>query len=392
MGLLSIGELSVYKDFAASVFGLSIPLLMVSLLSITGLHFWKKKKSKNKTLAAFSEDEIIQSIALPSHSSLLPPGTDTEKSFAIKDIKKQLVILKARQVAISKDYSVFKKQTNTNQQQLQGAKIIFMENFEDKITGYEKQIAEMQRKIDMLETMPASGNNETHYLRELLAQKDKEINDLRAQVNEVKVAEPSESVNEQLEEQQKEIERLKKLISGQEYVNELLDETRQQVGFMQNQLEQRIKAAKILEQRINSLSEELSQQQFQFHEAGKKIISIENLLDKKEEEAGQARLELDKRDNEIMHLKEEVLEKANRVASAENSYNELVEENEHNKMAITNDQQLISSLNQKLLEEKQSNEYLRQELRSNREMLYRFYQELKSSMPHEQMEGQLVVA
>ena len=389
--LLSVGELSVYKDFAASFFGLSIPLLMVSLLSITGLHFWKKKKNKSKSIAAF--DTGAADTTTPFHSSLLPPATETERAFAIKKIKKQLVVLKARQVVIRKDYLNFQKHTNADNKHLQGAKIIFMEKFEDKIAAYEKQIAEMQRKIDMLETMPASsGNNEAHYLRELLAGKDKEINDLKTSINENKTEPIADTYTQQIEEQQKEIERLKRLVSGQEYLNELLDETRQQVGFLQNQLEQRIKASKVLEQRINTLSEELGQQQFQFHEAGKKIISIENQLDKKEEEAGQFRLELDKKDNEIRNLNEEIQERNTRLNSAESSYNELMQENEQHKSAIVSDRDIVASLNQQLLEEKQTNEYLRQELRANQEMLRRFYQELKSSIPHEQTEGQLVVA
>jgi chromosome segregation ATPase len=390
--LLSVGELSAFKEFAVSVFGAGISLLMVSLLSITGLHFWKKKKRKEKAASAF-EDHVFMSAELPSHSSLLPPGNEDERLFAIKKIKKQLVVLKAKQVLIRQDYTDFKKQATAKNNQLQGAKIFYMENFDEKIAGYEKQIAEMQRKIDMLETMPAAGNNETHYLRELLSEKDKEIQVLKTQLGENKNDEPVNIVKtEESDEQQKEIERLRKLVTGQEYVNELLDETRQQVGFMQNQLEQRIKSNKVLEQRINALSEELSQQQFQFHEAGKKIVNIEHQLDKKEEEAGQFRLELDKKDNEIRNLNEELQEKNVRINAAENSYNELMQENEQHKTAIVSDRDIVASLNQQLLEEKQVNEYLRQELRNNREMISRFYQELKSSMQPEQSENQLVVA
>jgi chromosome segregation ATPase len=128
----------------------------------------------------------------------------------------------------------------------------------------------------------------------------------------------------------------------------------------------------VLEQRMNSVSEELNQSQFQFHEAGKKIINTAHVLELKENEIGQLRLELDTKENELRQLKEDIHAKNEQLISVENSYNEILRENDQYKTAITNDHEFISSLNRELSEEKQKNEHLQEQIRHNRRLLFRF--------------------
>ena len=383
---LTAGGLAAYKDFAIYFLGLGLPIILLSLAGITGYHYWNKRK---KIKLGIPGEVRFESAELPPESSPLPPLTAIERHHVIKQIRKQLSGYRARNVALRHDYLYYQKRrmpyTNDSSENTS-----YMENFAEKITAYEKQIAEMQNKIDMLETMPPPLNNEAHYLREMLAEKDKQIQNLR-NINDISdlhdegkatSSNNSDSENELKEENH----RLKSLIHEQEHINDLLYESREQVNFLQNQLEQRIKTAKLLEQRVTMISGELTQAQSDFHEAGKKILKMGEVLEEKDKEMGQLRLQIDTRDNEIQHLKTEIHSKNEQMLAFERSMNEMMQENELNKSAIGNDRDVISSLNNKLIALNEENEHLKNQLRQNKDVLYRFYKEIKSSVQEEEFE------
>jgi len=381
--ILSWGELSVLKDFAISFLGLGLPAILVSFASITGMHYWGKRRKKNLK-------ELTDQYDQPPQSSLLPPLTARERKNAIKKIRKQLSGFRAKQVLLKHDYLQSIRNVATTDYRSNEKSEKIMENIEEKMIAYEKQITEMQSKIDMLETMPPPVANEAHYLREMLTEKENEIQNLRATANGIPSAEVIDIASKEnlLNEQKEEISRLKIIVEEQVHLNDLLGESREQLNFVQNQLEQRIKANKVLEQRMNSVSEELSQSQFEFHEAGKKIINTANVLELKENEIGQLRLELDTKENELRQLREDIHAKNEQLIAVENSYNEILRENDQYKTAITNDHEFISSLNRDLSEEKQKNEHLQEQVRHNRRLLTRFYQELKSSVEETEKENE----
>ena len=381
--ILSWGELSVLKEFAISLLGLGLPAFLVSFASITGMHYWGKRKKRNLKDLTDQYDQAPQSL-------IHPPLTAIERKIALKKIRKQLTGFRVRQVVLKHDYMQGIRNGAKNNYHSNEKSEKFMENIEEKMMAYEKQIAEMQSKIDMLETMPPPMANEAHYLREMLTEKENEIKNLRDAANGIQSAEAIDLAAKEnlLNEQKEEISRLKIMVEEQGHLNDLLGESREQLNFVQNQLEQRIKSNKVLEQRMNAVSEELSQSQFQFHEAGKKIINTEQVLEQKENEIGQLRLELDIKENEIRQLKEDIHAKNEQLMSADNSYKAIVKENDSNKTIISDDRDLISSLNRQLSDEKLKNEHSREQIRHNRRLLLKVYEDLKTSVGETENENE----
>ena len=389
--VLSAGELAAYKDFAVYFLSLGLPVILLSLAGITGFHFWNKRRKKNVILGIEINGSETPVMSLP-----LPPLTVTDRQHVIRKIRKQLSGYRARNVALRHDYLYLQKRITTADNGSPDKNTRYMENFEEKIAAYEKQIAEMQNKIDMLETIPPPLNNEAHYLRELLSEREKEINLLKnanGDVNLVEELKADPGNNESLvNEQQQEIHRLKSLVHEQEHINDLLYESREQLNFLQNQLEQRIKTAKQLEQRIAVVSGELGQAQFEFHEAGKKILRTEEKLEEKDKEIGQLRLQIDGRENELQHMQAEINGKNEQMLALEKSLNEILQENELHKTAIANDREMASSFNTQLAALNEENEHLKNQLRQNKEVLYRFYKEIRSSVEEESEEHEHLVA
>jgi hypothetical protein len=198
----------------------------------------EKEKSKDLT------DQYDQ----PPQSSILPPLTAIERKNVLKKIKKQLSGFRARQVVMKHDYLQSIQNVETTNYHSNEKREKFMENIEEKMIAYEKQIAEMQSKIDMLETMPPPMANEAHYLREMLTEKENEIQNLRDAANGIQSAEAIDLAAKEnlLNEQKEEINRLKIIVDEQVHLNDLLGESREQLNFVQNQLEQRIKQIKCL--------------------------------------------------------------------------------------------------------------------------------------------------
>ena len=388
--ILSAGDSSVLLQYIISFFNISLPIISILLLVVIWAHFRNKRKQKQIP----GEENNANFREHPEYSVLMPPLSAADRMNVIKKCREQLSGSRAKYAALKYNFiSLQKKEEGLYHTSLKKNNKT-MENFQEKITAFEKQVTELQNKIEMLETIPPPLNNEAHFLRELLAEKDKEILDLRDTLNQSQTSAAFSANSFSPEEQQQEMIRLKTIIEEQSHLGDMLDETRQQVGFLQNQLEQRVKANKATEQKLTTVSEELSQSQFYFHEAGKKSLEAEKLLQVKEEDVENLQRTISAKETDLQRLQEEIHFKGDQLVVIENSFNEIKQQNETLNASVLDSQDIITSLRDQLAGEQQKNENLQEMLRKNRQILHRFYKELESSVEgvKEEDENHLVVA
>lgn len=380
--LLAAGDSSVFLQYAVSFFGISIPFILIAVLPVIWLHYRtkarRKKASENNQLTETGTAE------LPEKSELMPPLSIADRRRVIKKCRKELSGSKAKYVALKYDYSSLQRKATGVYCTSPDKKKKSMENFEEKIAVYEKQITELQTKIEMLETIPPPEHNEAHYLRELLAEKEKEIQALRGsvvQVQEMQTIDTGSEVDQNLlNEQQQEINRLKAIIDDQAHIADMLDESRQQTGFLQNQLEQRVKANKIMEQKVATAAEEVDQAQSLFHATEKKLFEVESELKSKQTEIEQQQRLINTKENDLQRLQEEINFKSDQLLVIENSFNEIRRQNELLNASVADNQDVISSLRDQLAAGRNQNENLKDKLSKSRQILQRFYRELESSV------------
>jgi len=374
--ILSAGDSSVLLQYIVSFFNLSLPFISTILLIVIWVHFRNKRKRKQLSEKGTITDTDHKE--MPEYSLPMPPLSASDRQRLIKKCREQLSGSRARYAALKYSFiSLQQKEAGLYNTSIT-KKSKTMENFQEKIAAFEKQVTELQNKIEMLETIPPPLNNEAHFLRELLAEKEKEVLELRSTLNQAQGSPSFSPSSFSSEEQHHEITRLKTIIEEQSHLGDMLDETRQQVGFLQNQLEQRVKANKATEQKLTSISEELSQSQFYFHEAGKKSLEAEKQLHVKEDEIENLQRTISSKETDLQRLQEEIHFKGDQLVVIENSFNEIKQQNEALNASVQDNQDIITSLRDQLAGEQQKNENLQEMLRKNRQILHRFYKELDS--------------
>ena len=374
--ILLAGDSSVLLQYIVSFFNLSLPFISTLLLIVVWVHF--RNKRKRKVLREKANKAGIDQKEMPEYSMPMPPLSASDRQRLIKKCREQLSGSRARYAALKYSFiSLQQKEAGLyNTSITQKSKT--MENFQEKIAAFEKQVTELQNKIEMLETIPPPLNNEAHFLRELLAEKEKEVIELRSTLNQSQGSGTFNTNSFSPEEQQQEIVRLKNIIEEQSHLGDMLDETRQQVGFLQNQLEQRVKANKATEQKLTNISEELSQSQFYFHEAGRKSLETEKQLHVKEDEIENLQRTISSKETDLQRVQDEIRFKGDQLLVIENSFNEIKQQNESLNASVQDNQDIITSLRDQLAGEQQKNENLQEMLRKNRQILHRFYKELDS--------------
>lgn len=198
-----------------------------------------------------------------SQVAQLPPGSPEDRYRLWRRCHLDLLLTKAKGMAIKYDMRQFAQ----DPQQFTFLNHQHMENINEKIAAYESQVLALQNKIEMLETIPPSTGNEAHYLRELIREKDNELLHLRARVKELEAGEKiSYSHHDIITDEnndadaihslQQENHNLQQQLASRAYMDDLIEENKQHIIFLQNQLEQRIKTSKTLEQQLEVITAE----------------------------------------------------------------------------------------------------------------------------------------
>ena len=255
MLFLSDASLVIFLQFLQILLWIGMPALIIAMLITTVIHYRnKKKKGKNEKEQRLIFENDGGAYSGYDDFSLVPqtvylPGSTHE----VKGIIHHLFHSKARYMAIRKDFEIL----NRKYQRL------YVNNHRDSETIKNKTMETIQ--TDMQQTLHEQ-------IESIKQQHDIERKELYAELTQLtKAYENLEKDNNSLQEQllayssdenkttaviQKwEVEKaeLKKRISEQEYLKEVLEEKKIQIGFLQQQLEQRIKNHHLVEQQFREL-------------------------------------------------------------------------------------------------------------------------------------------
>ncbi len=155
---------------------------------------------------------------------------------------------------------------------------------------------------------------------------------------------------------------LKKKIAEQDWLQELVNEKRSEVEFLQNQLEQRIR------NQHNTVQET---------EAVKaRLMELENCIMDREKKLSE--------NNEIIALdRQELQSKTDQVIWLENEWKQVKEQNEFLHATAADRRDEVETLQEKLLAAGEKLETMDQRLTANKQLLRRFYRELSNYIDQE---------
>ena len=372
MLLLFDASLIVFFKFLQIFLWISIPALLIGMLITTIIHY-KNKRKKQKSL---DEPFIVESEE-SGDVSLIPLDLylrgDKEET---KRIMNYLSRSNARYIAIQKDFKVLTEKY----QQLQ---VKSYQNFETKKNKSMETIHTDMQQISY-EQVDSKQEYELEK-KELLAELDqltisfenleKDNMNLREQLS--VYSENGTGFTSMIQKWDEEKAELKKRISEQEYLKDVLEEKKQQIIFLQQQIEQRIKNHHLEEQ--------------QFRELGIKFIDANEKLEIKEQSIKEFKTTVHDKEQEIIFLKEVVQSEATKAVQLETTIKELQEQSSKFSFELDKKNDLINELQAQLSEINEAKIKLEERLEKSQTFFKGFHRKLSDILQEEIPESPVIV-
>jgi chromosome segregation ATPase len=294
-----------------------------------------------------------------------------------KKIMNYLSFSNARYIAIQKDFKVLTEKY----QQLQGN---IYQNSETK--KYETMDT-IQTDLQQISYQQIDSIKQQHEIekRELLAELDqltasfenleKDNNSLRDQLN--VYCESGTGFTSMIQKWEEEKSELKRKISEQEYLKDVLDEKKQQIVFLQQQLEQRIKNHHLVEQ--------------QFRDLGLKFMEANEKLEIKEQSGKEFQAAVHDKEQEIILLKEVLQSATANAAQLEATIKELQDQNLKFSFELEEKNKLISDLQTQLAEANEVKIKLEERLERSQTFFKGFHRKLSDILQEEIPESPVIV-
>jgi len=379
MLLLSDASSIVFLKFLQIFLWISIPAFLIGMLITTLTHYSNKRKKQKESKQPFIfEDDA--SYAGYDEVSLMPLALQANDQ-ETKKIMNYLSFSTARYIAMQKDF----KFLTEKYQQLQANKSYINQNLETKNNDTMETIhTDLQQmpgqQIDLI-------RQQQHEIekRELLAELDqltvsyenleKDNNSLREQLN--VYCENGTGFTSMIQKWEEEKAELKRRISEQEYLKDVLDEKKQQIAFLQQQLEQRIKNHHLVEQ--------------QFRELGIKFMEANEKLEIKEQSDKEFQAAVHDKEQEIILLKEALQSATAKAAQLETTIKELQEQHSKFSFELKEKNNLVSDLHAQLAEANEAKIKLEERLERSQTFIKGFHRKLSDILQEEIPESPVIV-
>ena len=379
MLLLSDASSIVFLKFLQIFLWISIPAFLIGMLITTLTHYSNKRKKQKESKQPFIfEDDA--SYAGYDEVSLMPLALQANDQ-ETKKIMNYLSFSTARYIAMQKDF----KFLTEKYQQLQANKSYINQNLETKNNDTMETIhTDLQQmpgqQIDLI-------RQQQHEIekRELLAELDqltvsyenleKDNNSLREQLN--VYCENGTGFTSMIQKWEEEKAELKRRISEQEYLKDVLDEKKQQITFLQQQLEQRIKNHHLVEQ--------------QFRELGIKFMEANEKLEIKEQSDKEFQAAVHDKEQEIILLKEALQSATAKAAQLETTIKELQEQHSKFSFELKEKNNLVSDLHAQLAEANEAKIKLEERLERSQTFIKGFHRKLSDILQEEIPESPVIV-
>jgi chromosome segregation ATPase len=367
MLLLSDASLIVFLKFLQIFLWISIPAFLIGLLITTVIHYNNKRKKQKGSEHPFIFESDISLVPF----SLQGNAQETKK------IMNYLSFSNARYIAIQKDFKVLTEKY----QQLKG------NSNKNSETKNNETMETIQTDLQQLSYQQIDSIKQQQEIekRELLAELDqltvsfenleKDNNNLRDQLN--VYCESGTGFTSMIQKWEEEKAELKRRINEQEYLKDVLDEKKQQIVFLQQQLEQRIKNHHLVEQ--------------QFRELGIKFMEANEKLEIKEQSGKEFQAAVHDKEQEIILLKEVLQSATENATQLEATIKEVQQQNSNISFEINEKNNLIGDLEAQLTEANEAKIKLEERLERSQTFFKGFYRKLSDILQEEMPESPVIV-
>jgi len=376
MLLLLDASLFVFFNFLQVFLWISIPALLIGMLTTTVMHYRDKRK-KQKSLEGSLIFKGEGSSTDYSDVSLIPLDLflhgDKQESRKIMNYLSQN---NARYIAIQKDFKIltekYQQLQKDNNQNFATKKNKTMETIHTDMQqiSYEHVKSQQEYELEKKELLA-----ELEQLTISFENLEKDNISLREQLN--VYCDNGTGFTSMIQKWDEEKAELKKRINEQEYLKDVLEEKKQQIVFLQQQIEQRIK---------NHHLEEV-----QFKELGIKLMDANEKLEIKEQLIKEFQATLNDKEQEIIFLKDVVQSATVNAVQLETMIKELQEQNSRSSFELDKKNDLIKELQAQLAETNEVKIKLEERLERSQTFIKGFHRKLSDILQEEIPESPVIV-
>ena len=374
MLLLLDASLFVFFNFLQVFLWISIPALLIGMLLTTVMHYRDKRK-KQKSLG---ESFIFESEGSSAADvSLIPLDLflhgDKEET---RRIKNYLSHSNARYIAIQKDFKILTEKYQQLQvnsfQNSETKKNKTMETIHTDLQqiSYEQINSQQEYELERKELLA-----ELHQLTVSFENLEKDNFSLQEQLN--VYCDNGTGFSSMIQKWDEEKTELKKRINEQEYLKDVLEEKKQQIVFLQQQIEQKIKNHHLEEQ--------------QFRDLGIKFMDANEKLEIKEHSIKEFQATMHDKEQEIIFLKEVVRSATDKAVQLETTIKELQEQNSKFSVELDKKNDLINELQVQLVEINEGKVKLEERLERSQTFFKGFHRKLSDILQEEIPESPVIV-
>jgi chromosome segregation ATPase len=348
MLLITTGLFIEFARFLQIILWIVLPILLLALLTAVLIHRYRKRRA----VGAVNTDG--QSL----FTSMENPGRGAyvlfDHSGLVRKYRNKLSYNQARYIALKHDFDKLEARYAAmailNSSQSDNDKINTMKNDLTAIQPDTLELTSEKNELaDRLEQL-------TRAYKALEEENESLLEQIQLQT--ATEDEKTMIVNRWKEENAE----LKTRASEQEYLQDIIDEKKRQIDFLQQQLEQRIKNYHQSEQQQSLLKKELERNK------GLEQNHVQELHALKEE--------LINKDENLEEKQQLLSTKADQLVYLENVLNELRQQNELSNAALADTRDLAQALQQQLEQEQSRVDAAEQKLAANRQLLQRLYKDL----------------
>ena len=372
MWLLSDASSIVFLKFLQVFLWISIPALLIGMLITTVSHY----RNKRKKVKTPGQPYILEESVHYDDVSLMSLNLQVNNQEA-KKIVNYLSFSNARYIAIQKDFKTLAEKY----QQLQAN--IYKNSETKKIESMETIQTDLQPiTFEQIASIKQQHESEKKELLTELAQLttsfenlEKDNNSLREQLN--VYCENGTGFTTLLQKWEEEKAELKSRINQQEYLKDVLDEKKQQIVFLQQQLEQRIRNHHLVEQ--------------QFRDLGVKFMDVNEKLEVNQQLIKEFQAAVHDKEQEIIFLKEVVQSANANAVHLETAFKELQEEHSKLSLDIEEKNSQVSELQLQLAEINDVKIKLEERLERSQTFIKGFHRKLSDILQEEIPESPVIV-
>ena len=370
MLLLLDASLFVLFNFLQVFLWISIPALLIGMVITTVMHYRdkrKKQKSLEGSLISKSEGSNAEHGDISSIPLDLFLHGDKQES---KRIMNYLSQSNARYIAIQKDFKIltekYQQLRKNNSQNFATKKNKTMETIHRDLQQLShEQVNSIQQEYELEKKEMLA---ELHQLTISFENLEKDNISLREQLSDY--CDNESGVTSMIQKWDEEKAELKRRINDQEYLKDVLEEKKQHIVFLQQQLEQRIKNHHLEEQ--------------QFRELGIKFIDANEKLEIKERS-------IKDKEQEIILLKEVVQTAAVNAEQLETTIKKLQEKNSKLLIEVDKKNILITEMQAQLVEINEAKIKLEERLERSQTFFKGFHRKLSDILQEEIPESPVIV-